>query len=294
MGLKEKGDPEDGRQRRVLLRYTWEVVRQLLWFWDNLWSYLCLDVVGGHFKRLKEVLRSSMRRSGMSGRSRSSSASGAATPSAAATDVPDELETSEFGQSLSVHAGKRVDRGKRAAASTVDFATLRALHRTYLYSLTAGSLLSNVACSNTIRSIMDICEVFVASVERWGGDVLPDLLEEGSIVSQDSGVGRLVLERSKVVHDIHENLGVHLETFQEQLSASLSSHMTLQSGDVTSNTTFFPGPVATRDTKSTENSFAIDALIRRNAERLLLRLNFNEFNKPAETGVGVLREAGLG
>ena len=92
-----------------------------------------------------------------------------------------------------------------------------------------------------------------------------------------------------------QNLGTQLETFQEQLSASLSSHMTLQSGDVTSNTTFFPGPVGpTRNAKSAEKGFAIDALIRRNAERLLLRLDFNEFNKPADPPVGVLREAGLG
>ncbi len=202
MGLRENGDLEDGRQRHILLRNTWEVVRQLLWFWDNLWSYVCLDVVGGHFKRLKEVLGYPMSRS----RRRSSSASGAMTPSAAATEVPDEVETSEFG---SLHpgigrSGKRADRGKRDAAPPMDFATLRALHRTYLYSLTAGSLLSNAACSNTIKTIMDICEVFVASVERWGGDVLPDLLEEGSIVSQDNGVGKLVLERSRIVRDINE------------------------------------------------------------------------------------------
>lgn len=205
-GLRGNGDLEDGRQRRSLLRNTWGVVRQLLWFWDCLWSYVCLDVVGGHFKRLKEVLGSPVNRSGRYG---SSSASGAATPSAAATEVPDEVEASEFGPSRSVPAsfgrgGKRVDRGRRDATPSMDFATLRSLHRTYLYSLTAGSLLSNSACSNTIKTIMDICEVFVASVERWGGDVLPDLLEEGSIGSQDSGVGRLVSERSKVIHDIDE------------------------------------------------------------------------------------------
>ena len=70
--------------------------------------------------------------------------------------------------------------------------------------------------------------------------------------------------------------------------------MTVQSGDVTSNTTFFPGPVGpTRNVKNAENDFAVEALIRRNAERLLLRLNFNEFNKPSGAQVGVLREVGI-
>ncbi|KAF8333155.1 Spc98 family-domain-containing protein [Cantharellus anzutake] len=294
-GLKENGNSEDDRQRRLLLRDTWEAVRLMLWFWDNLWSYMCLDVVEGHFKRLKGVLQPSRHRSGSVRRRRSSSASTAAPPPAPpTTEGHEEMETSEFGPSRNEHPSARGGRkrlDKDIPSPSLDFATLRALHGTYLYSLTTGSLLTNSACSSTIKTIMDICEVFVAKVERWGGNVLPALLEEGSIGLRDGKIGGLVSERRKVVRNVNEGLRVQLETFQEQLSASLSSHVIFQSGEITSNTTFFPGP--TVNGKGAENVRVIDALIRRSVERLLLRLDFNEFTRPAERRAELLREAGL-
>jgi hypothetical protein len=56
-----------------------------------------------------------------------------------------------------------------------------------------------------MRQILDVCERFVAVVERWGGDVLPALLFEGSIINGgDQAVGAMVKERWAVVAEIDE------------------------------------------------------------------------------------------
>lgn len=63
--------------------------------------------------------------------------------------------------------------------------------------------MSNPRASGEIKSILDVCERFSGLVERWGGDVLPDLLLEGLGVGIDEGrVGRLVNERMEIVREI--------------------------------------------------------------------------------------------
>lgn len=92
-----------------------------------------------------------------------------------------------------------------AGSAHLDFTTLRTIHATYLERLLAGSLLANPASTAIIRPILEVCERFVAQVERWGGDVLPALLFEGSLGSGvHSDVGSLVRERWRIVTDINE------------------------------------------------------------------------------------------
>ena len=74
---------------------------------------------------------------------------------------------------------------------------------TYLERLLTGSLLSNPALTSIIRMILEVCERFVAQVERWGNDVLPALLFEGSLGGGNQ-VGELVRERRLVVAEINE------------------------------------------------------------------------------------------
>jgi gamma-tubulin complex component 4 len=66
-------------------------------------------------------------------------------------------------------------------------------------------LLSNNSFTSTMRQILDVCERFVAVVERWGGDVLPALLFEGSIMNEgEQEVGAMVKERWALVAEIDE------------------------------------------------------------------------------------------
>ena len=55
-----------------------------------------------------------------------------------------------------------------------------------------------------VHSILESCEQFVAQVERWGGDVLPALLFEGSLGSGSEQVGVLVQERWQVVSKLNK------------------------------------------------------------------------------------------
>ncbi len=90
------------------------------------------------------------------------------------------------------------------ASSHLDFSTLRNIHTTYLERLLTGSLLSNPALTSTLRTILEVCERFVGQVERWGGDILPALLFEGSLAAGGDRVGELVEERKQIVAEINE------------------------------------------------------------------------------------------
>lgn len=85
----------------------------------------------------------------------------------------------------------------------LDFNTLRLLHSIYLNNLLNNTLASHPVLAVTLRSILETCEQFVAQIERWGGDVLPPLLSEGSVADTGARVGDMVKERSIVVKAIH-------------------------------------------------------------------------------------------
>ncbi|KAG8920030.1 hypothetical protein FRC00_010568 [Tulasnella sp. 408] len=104
----------------------------------------------------------------------------------------------------------------------LDFSTLRLLHSTYLRSLLTGSLLADPTAATTIRSILDVCNEFVGQIERWGGDVLPALLSEGSLAAQDAGVGKKVKERWAIVREIDGTLNELLHSFYQHLTESMS------------------------------------------------------------------------
>jgi gamma-tubulin complex component 4 len=87
----------------------------------------------------------------------------------------------------------------------LDFTTLRTIHHDYLGRIIVGTLLSNQPLTAIIRSLLELCDQFVAQVERWGGDVLPELLIEGSINnSEHERVGDMVRERLAAVARVNE------------------------------------------------------------------------------------------
>lgn len=190
-GLGE-GGTEDSEGRKVLLRCGWGVVRDMLWFLDTLLAYIMSDVIDVEFRKLKDQLHlGGMAANHLPTRTRRNSDVEAKTP------IRTHFATSS--------SAVKLEHQPESRPVELDFTTLREVHNRFLECLLTASLLANPACASTIRTILEVCERFVAQVERWGGDVLPALLFEGS-VSFDGGedVGSMVRERWKVVYDVNE------------------------------------------------------------------------------------------
>ena len=176
-GLGEGGTREDLEVRKQLLRCGWGLVRDMGWFFDALLEYIIVDVVDREFRRLKDLI---------------------------SKPPPGRSEgTGREGKGF-IH---NHDGGGTAASSNIhiDFTTLRNIHTTYLERLATGCLLSHPPLTAIMRPILEICEQFVAQIERWGGDVLPALLFEGSLATGgDDKVGAMVQERLQIVADINK------------------------------------------------------------------------------------------
>ncbi|PCH34048.1 hypothetical protein WOLCODRAFT_87225 [Wolfiporia cocos MD-104 SS10] len=263
-GLGEGGTEEDLGVRRALLRCGWGVVREMSWFLDTLLGYVMTDVVDVEFRRLKRLLLEK------------TAGDAPVTGSHSATTLP-----------ASHSAASNASAG---AAAQLDFTTLRQIHTTYLERLLTGSLLSNPPLTAIIRMILEVCDRFVAQVERWGGDVLPALLFEGSLAAGASRVGEMVQERQAVVADINETLHALLESFYEQLSLSTTTQPFSAAADASrsvlygtsvGNASGFQTFVRPKRGRRGEG----DEEVRRHVERLLLRLDFNGgFSKPRAVG----------
>lgn len=190
-GLGEGGTVEDLEVRSRLLRCGWGVVRDMGWFLDTLLGYVMTHVVDVEFKRLKDLLG---KPSGP-GRGRTDSVGVGASKSGGS------LAQGISGMSLASEGGATGE----PSGTYLDFTTLRNIHTTYLERLLTGCLLSNPALTAIIRPIFEVCERFVAQVERWGGDVLPALLFEGSLAGDSAeGIGAMVKERWAVVAEINQ------------------------------------------------------------------------------------------
>ncbi|KAF7303297.1 Gamma-tubulin RING complex protein [Mycena kentingensis (nom. inval.)] len=245
-GLGEGGTAEDMQVRQTLLRCGWGVVRDMGWFFDLFLGYLQNDVCDLEFRRLKEMLG---RGSGVNpSGSLQSMGSGA-------------LATAPSAASVTSNAPRHLD-----------FNTLRTMHSAYLQTLLSGMLLTNAGLTSTLQSILEVCERFVGQVERWGGDVLPALLFEGSLRG-DEEIGAVVRERASVVSDIDETLQELFENFYEQLSASTSQQV-FASTDASKS-------VLMNATMANQTIAALKGVDSRRQERLLLRLDFNgHFSSP--------------
>lgn len=173
-GLGEGGTNEDLKSRRELLRCGWGLVRELNWFLDSLLAYTMVDVIDVEWRRLKMFL--------------------------AGTDP--EAQNPACHRSRTGTAEPTAGSG---SSHHLDFTTLRTIHHDYLERIIVGTLLSNQPLTAIIRSLLQLCDQFVAQVERWGGDVLPELLIEGSINnSEHERVGGMVRERLAAVAQINQ------------------------------------------------------------------------------------------
>jgi gamma-tubulin complex component 4 len=186
-GLGEGGTVEDLEVRHRLLRCGWGIVRDMQWFLDTLLGYIMMDVVDVEFGKLKELLTQRKPVSIDSAVAKSQS-----------------VDPSSVTQQEPKVSAKTNIASQPYASKPLDFTTLRAIHTTYLDRLLTGCLLTNSALTSTLHPILDVCERFVAQIERWGGDVLPALLFEGSLKGGEDKVGTMVNERWEVVAEINE------------------------------------------------------------------------------------------
>ncbi|VDC01939.1 unnamed protein product [Peniophora sp. CBMAI 1063] len=262
-GLGEGGTREDLESRERLLRCGWGVVRCMGWFLDCLLGYTMSDVVDAEYLKLKSAVAGAPSTKGQ-GQSNDAKrrARASSVASVAQKSTISKLDSAEPGEAL-------------------DFTTLRALHSAYLERLLAGSLLGNAALAAVLRPIFELCDAFVAHVERWGGDVLPALLAEGSVSGGGDGVGKMVKERWEIVSEINEALNTLLDSFYEQLTQSTAqpirpdiSRSVFNATAANMTSAFKIGNTTTmrRDARLREN----EGETRRQIERLLLRLDFNE------------------
>ncbi|KAF8528023.1 gamma-tubulin ring complex protein [Hysterangium stoloniferum] len=268
-GTGEGGTEEDRELRERLLRCGWGCARVMNWFLEAIMEYVCSDVVDEEYTRLKKQLSGP--------RSKASCSQG--TSSSGNTDA-------------------------NSTPSHLDFNTLRLIHNSYLNHLLTNTLVAHPTLSASLRSIFETCEQFVAQVGRWGGDVLPPLLFEGSLVNGgDAQVGSMVRERWQVVKEIDDKLATLLEEFYEQLSLLISQPLTA-GGDSSTRSFVMNATVATfhsqiRTKDATGEASEEYEETRRHVERLLLRLDFSgRFSRPrSEAGRSstgdILREGGF-
>ncbi|CAL1694103.1 unnamed protein product [Somion occarium] len=294
-GLGEGGTVEDLNARKELLRYGWGLVREMSWFLDTLLGYVMTDVVDVEFMRMKRQLLPKT----IPPLSRQ--VTGVQSPVDGSTSHPLTSHSSSIlppSHSTTSSAG--------VSNAHLDFSTLRTIHTTYLERLLTGSLLSNNALTAIVRLILEVCEQFVAQVERWGGDILPALLFEGSLAADDK-VGEMVEERRGVVAEINESFNTLLESFYEQLALSTTQQPFSAAADAsksmvynmsTASASGFHTFIRPKRGKRLEG----DEEVRRHVERLLLRLDFNgEFSKhrisrnsrSKDAGEEILKEVGL-
>lgn len=108
---------------------------------------------------------------------------------------------------ISMQTKRLVEQLRAAAPSTrppsrsaspqgyLDFLTLRQMHARHLSFLRQGLLIADKDSAVVIRDILDTCKTFSGLVEKWGGDVLPELL-----MADDNAMA----ERKAAVEDISE------------------------------------------------------------------------------------------
>ncbi|KAG9003202.1 hypothetical protein FRB94_003314 [Tulasnella sp. JGI-2019a] len=202
------GGVTDAQQR--LLRGGWGVLRQMIWFLDTLWGYLMSDVVGTQYEWFKDQLKPT--KAPLEPR---------ITPSMGLKGrLPGDEDDTKGEPGKKSQPGSRVSSGQYQPKPHLDFSTLRNLHATYLNKVLTGSLLTNATCAGLVREVLELCAHFVAQVERWGGDILPALLSEGSL--ENANIGKVVEERQAIINDINYNLDHILRDFYDALSASMS------------------------------------------------------------------------
>ncbi|WVQ75162.1 hypothetical protein IAR50_004771 [Cryptococcus sp. DSM 104548] len=317
-GVTEGGTPEEADARKQLARTAWGTVRLMLFFIDQLQSHFMTDIIDVQHRRLLEQLEldnlasstlDGSLRGSMRGSVRRSVSRSAPTPvktgtiSAAEGRRPASPHTKTQGlhDSQTTHSNHAPPTpSKRQGPSYLDFLTLRQIHTRHLAFLREALFISDIGIATLTRDILDTCRRFTGLVERWGGDVLPELLMEGI---EGEEVGKMVQERAQAVEEINETLHDHLTDFFNALletqlpgasdpdrsttggGGSLSRTMRVaQMSRMMSRQTSLTAAAMNNVKKAAkskvqlekeEKGLEAEAAMARHVEQLLLRLDFN-------------------
>ncbi|MCO5585522.1 hypothetical protein L7F22_039455 [Adiantum nelumboides] len=167
--------------------------------------------------------------------------------------------------------------------SEMDFASARSSHQAFLTYVLQGLLLTDHEASLCIWKILHTCRHFAGLIDRWGGDVLPELLSEGSIMeagaqiglSESQGVKKkdALRERIDAIKEVTSILQNHIDRFFIIISeASAKSSYRLPQSNFESER---KGEAKDEKKTATMNDSQSAAL--RHHEQLLLRLDYNNF-----------------
>ncbi|KAK8849538.1 hypothetical protein IAR55_004873 [Kwoniella newhampshirensis] len=348
-GVNEGGTAEgEVHARKKLARSAWGTVRAMLFFLDQLQSHFMTDIIDVQHRRILDrleliegvpsgtsVLGGSTRGS-LKGSVRQTDTQTRAGTSYAPSLPGEKRAASPFSES---RAGFGMD--SQTARSTripptptkaqnnyLDFLTLRQMHARHLSFLREGLLLSDPAVATLTRDILDTCNRFTGLVERWGGDVVPELLMEGV---EGEKVGKMVGERAGAVREINETLhdllveffsalldtqnppsstdpdksaaGGNATSFSRTTRAAQMSRMMSRQSSITLGAlnTKRNGVRTKKDLDKEEKGLEAEAVMSRHIEQLLLRLDFNgvltawklEEDESDLAGKSVLAEGGL-
>jgi len=180
-------------------------------FWlDEVIGHFMVDIIDVQHRRLLEQLEGVSDKHLSSSTSAPNSIRGSIRPSSPATHFQGR---SQFGgktispaQSIyngnidtTIHSRIPPTPSKPAQEKQfLDFLTLRTMHTRHLTFLREGLLIADRGLAVMIRDVLETCRRFTRLVERWGGDVLPGLLEDGG----EDGLGGLIAERNRAVEEI--------------------------------------------------------------------------------------------
>ncbi|KAL1408211.1 hypothetical protein Q8F55_005016 [Vanrija albida] len=259
-GADEGGMGDERAARTALARTAWATVRAMLFFLDQLLGHFMTDIVGTQHRRLLEQLAR-------------------ASPDAPA-QTPQRPGSAAAGRPVTPFARPRSASPARGA-QYLDFLTLRQMHARHLAFLREGLLIAERDSAVLVRDILDTCKRFAGLVERWGGDVLPELLQEGEGTALLAERTRAVDEISDTLHDLIGDFFRMLLESQAPVAANAGA-----TDDAASSTTRASLSRATLSrTRVTQIMHASrtgigasevdDALMARHIEQLLLRLDFN-------------------
>ena len=201
-GATQGGTVEEAGAGKKLARSAWGTVRVMLFFLDQLQSHFMVDIIDVQHRRLVDQLdglgspptASTLVSNSVRGSMRPPCDVGNGNPPG--SPVPSSHHAADVQSTRS----RAPPAPGKSVVTFLDFLTLRyvlsesdsvrirkeallalnisQLHARHLSFLSEGLLLADRVIAELIRDILDTCQRFTGLVERWGGDVVPELLTE--------------------------------------------------------------------------------------------------------------------
>lgn len=306
-GVDEGGAGEEREERVRLARQAWGTVRAMLFFLDQLLGHFMTDIIGVQHRRLLEQIGQKTERPAPNP-SISSTAPSTNAPHTPHGHRPSSVHTpvhTPHTPHRNVRAGTPTPSTPRAPPRTpgqsdptyLDFLTLRSMHARHLAFLREGLFIADRESAVLIRDILETCKRFAGLVDRWGGDVLPELLadEPGQVAERAAAV-------SEISETLHDQIGEFFRLLLESQSPQDAGTGGSEKGGVAGSDRTTGGASVTRNSMRSMSRARVtqimagsgtkmgevgdEGLMARHVEQLLLRLDFNGVLSAWQEGEG--------